>query len=357
MIRLLDRYITREFCRLFALFALAAPLLFVLGDWTDNIDTWTERQLPLGDVALGYLYKLPQFIMFSLPIAGLIATVFTVSSMTRHSELAAAKAGGISFHRATRMLPVLGLLLTVAGLALAEIVPVALGRSAELFGNRNEFRGSRSDFVYRSEDGTVYGIRRLDLNAKRVYGMSIQREGDGEVRPTVSAWARNAAWDSTTGWTLSDGYYRTVEPDQHEMTLKFGKLQLLRLDESPVELLADPKEPDEMRYAEMGRFIDALQRSGGQPYKLMFSQAEKIAIPVATFIIILFGAPLANSGARSGPAYGIGVSLGITIIYLMLFRVMSAVGESGIMNPYLAAWVPNALFIVAALFLTIRVRT
>ena len=112
-----------------------------------------------------------------------------------------------------------------------------------------------------------------------------------------------------------------------------------------------------MRYVEMGRFIRALQRSGGEPWELMFKQAEKIAIPVATFIIILFGAPLANSGARSGPAYGIGVSLGITIIYLMLFRVMSAVGEAGIVDPVLAAWVPNGLFLVAALFLTARVRT
>jgi lipopolysaccharide export LptBFGC system permease protein LptF len=36
---------------------------------------------------------------------------------------------------------------------------------------------------------------------------------------------------------------------------------------------------------------------------------------------------------------------------------MSAVGEAGIMDPFLAAWVPNGLFFVAALVLTARVRT
>jgi len=357
MIRILDRYITREFVRLFVLFALAAPLLFVLGDWTDNIDTYTERQIETSRIALGYLFKLPQFIMFSLPIAGLIATVFTVSSMTRHSEMAAAKAGGISFYRTTRMLPLLGLLLTLGGLVLAEIVPITLRRSAELFGTRPEYLGSRNDFVYRAEDGTVYGIRRLDLDGKRIYGISMQLEGDGIERPTMSAFAREAIWDSAGGWTFSDGYLRIVGPNQGETTFQFRQMIPVGLHETPDELLAEPKEPDEMRYAEMGRFIRALQRSGGEPYELMFSQAEKIAIPVATFIIILFGAPLANSGARSGPAYGIGVSLGITIVYLMLFRVMSAVGEAGIVDPVLAAWVPNALFLVAALFLTARVRT
>jgi lipopolysaccharide export system permease protein len=357
MIRTLDRYITREFLRLFVLFSLAAPLLFILGDWTDNIDTYTERSIPLGDVALGYLFTLPQFIVFSLPIAGLIATVFTVSSMTRHSELAAAKAGGISFHRATRMLPLLGIVFTLAGLALNDVVPLALQRSGELFGSRPEFRGSRNDFVYRSEDGTVYGIRRLDLDASRIFGVSMQREGDRQTRPTINAFAREAIWDSIRGWSFSSGYFRTITPEEREQTLQFRTLIPTRLHERPEELLAEPKEPDEMRYSEMGRFIAALQRSGGEPNELKFSQAERLAIPVATFIIILFGAPLANSGARSGPAYGIGVSLGITIVYLMLFRVMAAVGEAGLIDPYMAAWVPNGLFLVAALFLNARVRT
>jgi lipopolysaccharide export system permease protein len=112
-----------------------------------------------------------------------------------------------------------------------------------------------------------------------------------------------------------------------------------------------------MRYAEMGEFIAALQRSGGEPNELMFSQAEKIAIPVATFIIILFGAPLANSSHRGGPAYGIGISLGITMVYLVLFRVADAVGTAGILNPWVAAWVPNGIFLLGAIVLMARVRT
>jgi lipopolysaccharide export system permease protein len=89
----------------------------------------------------------------------------------------------------------------------------------------------------------------------------------------------------------------------------------------------------------------------------MFEQAEKIVIPVATFIIILFGAPLANSSHRGGPAYGIGVSLGITMVYLVLFRVADAVGTAGIVNPWLAAWLPNGLFLLGAMVLMARVRT
>ena len=357
--RTLDRYIAREFMRLFLLFSLAAPILFVLGDWTDNLDTYSERAIPLGNVALGYLFMLPQFILFSLPIAALIATVFTVSAMTRHSEMAAAKAGGISFHRATLVLPFMGLLLTGLGLALTEVVPLGIRRAAELHGQKSGVRSARSDFVYRGDDGNVLAIRRIDVSTGRITSLTVENEGDGVTTPTLHTFARDAVWDSTTHqWTLHDGQFRVFAPGQPEKLLKFDAMLLTKLRETPEELVADQKDPEEMRYGEINRFIQSLERSGGKPYKLMFSRAEKIAIPVATLIVILFGAPLLSGAtARSGPAYGIGVSLGITIVYLMMFRLAQAVGGTGAIRPDLAAWIPNMIFAVGAIGLNLRVKT
>src|SRR5687768_17158205 len=110
--RILDRYVAREFLRLFLLFAIAAPILFVLGDLTDNLDRYMDRGLSMRAVAISYVYQLPLFILYSFPIASLIATIFTVNNMTRHSELSAAKAGGVSFFRLLAPLPVLGVILT-----------------------------------------------------------------------------------------------------------------------------------------------------------------------------------------------------------------------------------------------------
>lgn len=358
-VRILDRYIAREFLRLFLLFSLAAPVLFILGDWTDNIGAFTERGLPLGDVTLGYIYMLPQFILWAFPVASLIATVFTVSAMARHSEMAAAKAGGISFHRMTLVLPALGILLTGAALVLTEVVPLGIRRSAELHGERSGFRASRNDFVYRAEDGNVFGIRRIDEASGRIYGLTMEREGDKAELPSMHAFAREAVWDSmTAAWTLLDGRLRVFAEGRPERLFHFDQLIPTRLGETPGELLIEQKQPEEMRFAEMDRFIRALERSGGRPYELIFSKAEKIAIPVATLIVILFGAPLlAGASARSGPAYGIGISLGITIVYLMMFRLAQAIGATGTVDPSLAAWLPNAFFAVGAVGLNLRVRT
>jgi lipopolysaccharide export LptBFGC system permease protein LptF len=112
-----------------------------------------------------------------------------------------------------------------------------------------------------------------------------------------------------------------------------------------------------MRYAELGRYIDAVRRAGSPTGKLEVQRAQRISIPVACLIIAIFGAPLAMAAPRSGTAFGIGVSLAATVIYILLFSIVTAMGDKNVMNPTLLAWMPNALFLVAGLVLMDRVRS
>ena len=59
----------------------------------------------------------------------------------------------------------------------------------------------------------------------------------------------------------------------------------------------------------------------------------KVAIPVTCFIIALFGAPLAVTNPRAGAAVGIAISLGTTVLFLLLTQIMKAVGAGGVVDP------------------------
>lgn len=355
--KILDRLIIREFFRLFFTFIFASPVLFILGDLTDNLDTYLDRGFTTRQVLMGYVYQMPLFISWGLPIAALIATIFSVNNMTRHSEVAAAKAGGISFYRLYAALPLIGVALTVAGLGLTELVPVGNRLRAESLGERPSAGMIRSDFIYRDLDGRIFGIRRLDVQNAEIRGITVEREGDEPDVPSVHVYAEGASYADSTGWTLRNGYLRLMAGPDMERAVRFGALRTSGFTERPDQLLDRQKDPDQMRYGELGRLIHILQRSGGEPRELMVERAQKIAIPVAALVIVLFGAPLANSAPRSGAAYGVGISLGITILYLMLFKVAGAAGSSGALSPIAAAWIPNAVFLVAAGALISRVRT
>src|SRR2546421_4624359 len=188
----------------------------------------------------------------------------------------------------------------------------------------------------------------------------LERGGTGEDYPTIVVAAQRAAYDTAPakrGWTMNKGALRFVLGPGRETTFRFDTLRTRDLRESPADLLAEPKAPDEMRYAELGRYIDALARSGSDTKKLRVERALKLSVPFACIIIALFGAPLAISTPKSGAAWGVAVCLATTFVDLLMFQLSKAVGAGGVLPPSFAAWVPNFVVGAAAVWLIKNART
>jgi len=130
-----------------------------------------------------------------------------------------------------------------------------------------------------------------------------------------------------------------------------------RMTEQPVDLLRNPKAPDEMPRAQLGRYIRGMERSGVDVNALRVDRMLRIAIPATCLIIFLFGAPLATSNQSGGAAFGIGIALATTVLFLMLVQLTKAIGGKGILTPEVAAWIPSVVFAIAGVVLLARVRT
>jgi lipopolysaccharide export system permease protein len=360
LLRPLDRYVLAEFSKIFLATAVGFPLLVTVFDLTDNLDKYMNRNLPRADIAWSYLYWIPDNMSMVLPAATLFATVFSIGQFTRHAEITAAKASGISFHRL--ILPILvgavgaGLLT----LGMGEISPRTNRRHAELLQEVKFTSGTeRFNFAYAAEHGRVYKVTSLRLDQGVMDGIQIERRGRDKDAgyPTYLLSAETARWTAKNGWNLHDGTLHVIPSTTADITFKFDSLRDARLQEAPKALLGSSTAPEEMRYEELGKYIAALVRSGGDADELRVERALKLAIPVTCIIIALFGAPLATSTQRGGTAYGIAVSLATTILFLVLIQLTKAVGGKGVLEPEVAAWIPNALFGVAGLGLLLRVRT
>lgn len=354
----LDRYVFNEFWKILVSTALGFPLLLVIIDLTDHLEMYLARNLSRKDIVLSYLYWIPESMFLVLPAAVLFATIFSIGSFTRHSEVTAAKASGISFYRLA--LPIFAGALLAAGLdlVLAEIVPITTSRRNALL-EEDKFRGTttRYNFAFAGEFGRVYKIGTLNTVAATLEQVQIERRGSGADYPTMIVAAENATWKPGTGWMLSRGEMKLVIDSNPDFALVFARMWDKGMVERPMDLIAKPHNPQEMRYRELTRFIGALERSGGDANSLRVERALKIAIPITCIIIALFGAPLATSTQRGGAAYGVGVSLGVTVVFLMLVQLTKAIGSKGLMPPDLAAWVPSAIFAILGVVLLTRVRT
>jgi lipopolysaccharide export system permease protein len=354
----LDRYVFGEFVRILVSTALGFPLLLVVIDLTDNIEKFLARGLPRKDIALSYLYWIPDAMFLVLPAAVLFATVFAIGALTRHSEVTAAKASGISFYRLCLPIFVGAVLAAGLDLALAEIVPVTNGKRLDLL-EEDRFRGltSRYNFAFAGDLGRVYKVGALNTKTGTIEQLQIERRGNGPDYPTVLVSAPKARWDSETGWMLEAGRMRLVTDTLAEVSLSFSRMRDNQFGERPADMLTKPRSPLEMRYRELTNYIKIQERSGSDMNVQRVERALKIAIPFTCIIIALFGAPLATSTQRGGAAYGIGISLAVTVIFLMLVQLTKAIGGKGLLPPDIAAWVPSMIFGVLGLILLVRVRT
>ena len=354
----LDRYVFREFWKILVTTALGFPLLLIVIDLTDNLEKYLARNLPRRDIALSYLYWIPDSMFMVLPAAVLFATIFSIGAFTRHSEITAAKASGISFYRLALPIFVGALFAALLDLGLGEVVPVTNSRRNDLLAE-DKFRGTttRYNFAVAGEGGRVYKVGQLSTTTGMLDQLQIDRRGSGEDYPTMIVSAERASWKPASGWTLEKGEMKLVTDSTPDFAFGFARMQDKAFVERPTDMMAKPRSPQEMRYRELTRFIRALERSGGDANVLRVERALKIAIPITCIIIALFGAPLATSTQRGGAAYGVGISLAITVIFLMLVQLTKAIGSKGLMPPDLAAWVPSAIFAGLGVVLLTRVRT
>ena len=358
MVRALDRYVFTEFWKIFVTTALGFPILLIIIDLTDNLDKYLSQRLGPGRIALSYLYWLPDSMFMVLPAAVLFATVFAIGAMTRHSEITAAKASGISFYRFIAPIFVGAIFATTLGLILGELAPITNKKRLEILqANRVVSSSDRYNFAYAADRGRVYKIGALHLIDASIDGMVIERKGNGADYPSYVISANAARYNPKKGWILKHGAMHVIPDTLRNMTFSFDSMVDRHFSEPPKQLTLTQKAPTDMGFRELGRFITSMERSGADVNVLRVDRMLRIAIPITCIVILLFGAPLATSTQRGGAAYGVGVSLATTVIFLMLIQLTKGIGGKGIIPADLAAWLPSIIFGLVGAILIARVRT
>jgi lipopolysaccharide export system permease protein len=359
MVRALDRYVFTEFWKIFVTTALGFPILVNIIDLTDNLDKYLGQNLSAGRIALSYVYWLPDSMFMVLPAAVLFATVFAIGALTRHSEITAAKASGISFYRFIAPIFVGAIIATILGLVLGELAPFTNKKRLDILqvNKVNAISSDRYNFAYAADRGRVYKIGALHLVDPAIEGLVIERKGNGPDYPSYVITSNTAKYRAGKGWLLQKGAMHLLTDSTQNLTFSFDSMVDRHFTEAPKQLTLTQKAPTDMGFRELGRFITSMERSGAEVNELRVERMLKIAIPVTCIVILLFGAPLATSTQRGGAAYGVGLSLATTIIFLMLIQLTKGIGGKGMIPADLAAWLPSIIFGVVGVILFARVRT
>ena len=345
-VKILDRYLLREFTIYLGLGLLGIVAIFVVVDVFEKIDVFLDHRAALALVTRYYLYRLPEWLVQVLPIALLLSTFLSLGQLNRFGELTAMRTCGRSLLGI--LTPVLAISVgsAVVSFALSELVVPETNRQRDIIfdqeiqGMRRQEVTERADVTYLGEGGRIFYMRLYLVNEKRMHEVSLQEFRSGALLRRIDA--AEATWDGSR-WIFSSGFIRTFEGGQ-EHVKAFDRMAVNGIAERPEDFAKQSRNPGEMNFLELLGYVQKLRASGARVANYLVDLQIKLAFPLVNLIVVLIGAPLATRLRMQSLALGFGLSIAISFCYYALLRAGQALGHSGSLDPYAAAWLGDGVF-------------
>ncbi len=367
---LLDRYTLRVFLGVTATVFLSVMSLFVLIDLSQIVDEIIKNQVSRSVVVQYYFFRSFQIFYEASPLVVLVSTLITFTLLSKTNEVTAIKALGISLYRLSVPTIAVAFLLALFSASLQwELLPATNQRALLLL---QEIRGESPRASYKqadrwlmSKDGRIYHFLHFDPGTQNVQRLQIfELEGEKKLKSrlfTTSAQYHGVSGPTEAQWIFADGWTRRFSPtggttQEREYTPLKGPFRG-DVAEPPEFFASELRRPEEMGYSQLSRYIGELRQSGQAVPDLEVDLHSKLAFPAVTFVMALVALPFAFRLGRQGTLYGIGLSIMLGMVFLLVLAVFTALGNKQALPPLIAVWSPSALFGLLAAYLFLGVRS
>lgn len=358
---------------------LAFMVIFILVDTVEMMDKFIDSNMRPSYIVYYYAFYLPYIITLTIPVAMLLASLFSMGRLMGDNEITAMKASGQSLYRLLMPLYGFAILVSVLMMVFAEAVVPRTNMFREDIKDLTKIKDpnidktisfsfarsremDRQNVFLSNDDGRIVYAKYYRSKFRRADGVSIllpaelPNTGIGETG-THAGFSQRIDADSLTyhggAWYLHGANERrfneTGEELHHHDMMKASFITLEPSDFARIDI-----KPEEMNYIELAEFIEQVGARGGDASEWMVDLYMKIAFPLASFVIVFFGAPLAAGSPMRGKTASFGIALMICFTYYMLINTFQILGRSGAIQPLLAAWLSNAIFFCVGIVMHLR---
>lgn len=358
--KILDRYLIKQFLQTFLFGLLAFVLIFMIIDIMEKLDNFIDHKVHGTIVVEYYIYFMPEIIKLMIPVAVLLSALFTVGKLSQLNELAAIKSSGVGLYRFMTPFLLVSLLISLISIWFGgNIAPKANKEKMAIEAkhlNHNVFLAG-SNIYFQDSKTRIVSIQSYDGYSKIGTRVSVQEFDPNDLTHLIERVdAIRLKYDTSQSmWIALDGIKRRFSKSRETASV-FSQAEMPYLNFLPKDVISKQQKPEEMSLFELKEFIEDQIRSGNDPTRNLIEYHSRFAFGMASFICVLFGLPLSANKRRGGLALQFGINLLITFIYLGFMKISQAFGKNGVMNPILTAWFANIFFLVAAIINLIRVQ-
>lgn len=352
---LIGKYTLKEFTGPFSFCVLGFTVILLSGLLFELTDLIFVKNVPTITVARMLLYKVPGMMVMTLPIAVLFSTLLALGRLSADSELTVMRASGLAFK--TIIIPII-----TAGLAISMLTYVANEQVVPWANHKFEntlrqiifeegLPAVQENVFFRGTENRYFYIQRINSRTNELEHVMVYELEKGAAYPRLITAQRGLYHENN--WVLYDGIMQEMDKEGFvEYEARFQSMEIVT-DQDAEIYLGNQKTTDEMNRRELREHIERFQRGGLKVRSFVVDYHLKIAMPMASFIFALFGAPLSLK-SKGGRSFGIAVSIVVTFLYYVATSVARSLGVNGVLSPVLAAWLTNGLFFVAGVWLILR---
>ena len=349
----LQKYYLKEFFKLLSLISIGLALIFSILDLIDKIDDFMPNRPSLENLLLYAFFNFPKFLLYLLPAAVLICSLFIFSQASRNREFIAIQATGGRLKTIFYPFIISGILLSVFAFINGEIVaPDFLRRSSELKNtlkkNDKKITFEEGTLWFRSADGSPVRIELYIPEKKLAKGVSIFVFEKDSLKERIEA--EDAKWDESRNsgiWKLKNVIIYDIKGGKVDRKAEMEYPSL----ESPEFFSEGIKKPEEMGMVELYKYTERLKRSGFRNIKLIIDLNSKVSYPLINLFMILLGISLSVRNKIGGGLFAAGLGLLISMIYWFTYTLMLSMGYAGVVPPFIAAWLMPIIFGTVAVHL------
>lgn len=354
--RILSRYVQRQFCVYLALCFAGFLAVFIVVDLAGRLSGFIDSGASGGTICLYYALSVPYMGILILPMAMLLASLFCFGNLARFGELAAMKSAGISLYSIAA--PVLGaaLLVCAASFFLTDRVMPGANRKRTTI-----VQGKRSavvtpivsQVVLQDVDGQILSVGTYYRNEER--GAQVTLDTYDGMRLVEKLRAEEMRWQSGE-WRFLRGEVRKFSEGGGEQMSKFVEVPAREITLTPEDLSRHNRSADELSFSELTALIQRKRRMGDDVIRVRVARYMRVSFPFTGFVMALFGISLSSRTQRAGKPLLIGICLLISFVYYGCIQAGRVMGWNGLLPPFSSAWAANFLFLSLGAVLLIRTR-
>jgi len=365
LIQIVDVYVLATFLFYFVLLLATFVLMYHVFTFFELLSDIIKNHVAMSRVLQYHLFLTPRLLYRFTPYGVLTAVLVVFGVLSKHNEVTAFKACGVSVYRLAVPVFLASLLLSGGLFAFDHYWEPDADRQQDAI--YAEIKGRPAQTFLHPERKWISGLRDrifyykyFDMTEAVMAGVSVYEIDPVAYRLKRHISADSARWEPALNeWVFHNGWSWTRDEKGrlHYDNFANQTRTFNEIEETPDYFVKEVRQPFQMNFQELRSYIDGLKLSGFDTVALEVQYHKKFSVPLFALIMALVSAPFAFIAGNRGAMAGVGLSLAIAIAYWSVDQVFQQVGNLGQLPAAVAAWSPNVVFSLAGLFFLARLRT